>query len=1012
MAADASSRDSRFVDPFRLPDSELEPLVDRPGVPPPGREVVRRINGAPVSRSRTDGSDGRGSPAFDRHAKAPPAWEVLENGRATLDEMCRSWSLPALGWAKLLEVLDTDPVSRVRATPRSVAVHVPSAKMGRVIQAASRTVEFAFVHYCEYDPEVLLYADQPLTVPIRIVDSLNRSRSVSYTCDYLVLRSDGVYVYECKPLDWLHAQSQKPNSRYVYDPSASAWRHPAAEEAFRPYGFSHRVFHSGDVDSLWLRNVRYLADFLSADPPAGVDEALTALRRAKSLTFSDACRVPGTSRESWYWLIASGAAAFDLERDPLDRPDLLAIASVHHAHAAMLCHRCALDSRADAGVVPSLSHSAVLSLDPGDCVLFRDARHQVVLRDANQVVLSPIEGYSQVDSTLPVVIPLDGVSAFLDSGDLRAVAPQPHELVAQHSRRLLVSVTDAERARALRRWSAVCHYSSVGCVPPGVSRSALFNYLSWARQASVRYGSEFLGMFRRCDGSSGVRRASPEQLALLREVAEAFHRGKYSSRVDAHGSELLLPSRRRFPAAYADYLRLSRERGLAPRSSRMLRRELKSHSLEQSELARRGSRAAYPHSPPQARLSGTLPAHGARVFEVGHVDHQLLDVWCVSGATGAVLGRPWLTLVFDAFSRMPLGFTVRFDAPCVYSVLCAIYNCVSRYGRFVNALVSDQGSEFESPDLGVALAYLRAAHMRRPPTKPRFGALIERQFGSLKTRLVDELSGSIDTVARSRELTSTHDPQRHALWTLPSLSKLIEEYFFERYPLLVHGELGAAPRSVFEYSMEQAGERVARHVPLDETLSLALSETVPGSNGTRTVPKGGGPIRTGYLNFHHPDFSDGRVAGRPVPVRRCPADASYVYVLLPHRGVWVRARLVSGSIDLTHCSWRQARALIEESARQRLIASRASTEEANALVMSELLLSIDDYEREALDRRRTIDTEQQLESFERSGVEPEPASGSEAPHPLPPSDLSPPVPGSVSPSLNPTLLRSYDEQPA
>ena len=969
--------------------------------------VARQGASAPSS-----GATGAGSPAFDRHAKAPPAWEVLEKGRATLDELLRSWSLPALGQAKLLEVLDSVPVSHVRSTPRSVAVHVPSAKMGRVIQAASRTVEYAFAHYCEYDPEVLLYVDQPLTVEIRIRDSLNRSRRVDYTCDYLVVRPDGVRVYQCKPLDWLREQSQNPNPRYVYDPSAGVWRHRAAEEAFRPYGFSHHVFHSDDINSRWLRNVRFVADFLSIDAPAGVDEALAALRHSKSLSFSDACRLPGTSREAWFWLIAAGAAAFDLERDVIDRPDLLALAFVHHSHAALLCHRLALDSRVDAGVVPSLSHSAVLCLDPGVDVLFRDARHHVVSRDADQVVLSPTEGSSQGDCAPPVVIPIDSVSAFLDSGDLRAVAPEAQELVAQHSRRLLASVTDAERARALRRWSAVSHYRSFGSIPSDVSRRALFNYLTWAREASLTYGSEFLGMFRPCGGSARCRQLSAEQLALLREVAEAFHRGKYSRRVDVSGSEIPLPSRRRVPAAYADYLRLSCERGIPARSSRMLRRELKRYSIEQSELGRRGRRAAYRYSPPLGRLSGTLPVHGARVFEVGHVDHQLLDVWCVSGATGALLGRPWLTLVFDAFSRMPLGFILRFDSPCIYSVLCAIYDCVVRYGRFVDALVDDQGIEFESPDIAVALAYFRTAHVRRPPTKPRFGTLIERQFGSLKTRVTDEVSGSIDTVARSREISSTHDPQRHAVWTLPALSQLLEKYFFETYPSLVHRELGAAPRDVFEFSMAHAGERVARHFPIDETLSLALSETVPGRGGARTVPKAGGVIRVCHNDFHHPAFSDARVAGRAIPVRRCSADASFVHVLLPHLGHWERARLVSGSIDLTQCSWRQARALIEERARQRLICSLAPAEQANALVMSEILLSLDEYEREALDRRRTVDDEQRIASL-RLGDDP--ALGSDidasAPHPLPSSELPLPVSDPVLTSLDPTLLRPYDEEP-
>ena len=945
--------------------------------------------------------------AFDRHAKAPAAWEVLERGRAMLDELMRSWCLPPLGEAMLLEVLDSDPVSHLRSTPKSVVVRVPSAKMRRFIQCASRTVEYAFVHYLEHDIEVLLYVDQPVKIKIRIINSANNPQTVSYTCDYLVVRRDGVHVYECKPIEWLYEQSQERNPRYVYDPSTGAWYHPAAEAAFRDYGFSHHVFHSGEVNSRWLRNVRYIADFLSCDAPPGVEQALCALKRAKSLTFFEARLIPGTSRETWFWLIALGQVAFDLERDPLDRPDLLDLASVHESHSAMLCHRLALDSRVDSGVVPSLSQSAVLTLDPGVCVHFRDARHQVVSRDATEVVLARVSESSEADPAPPVVIPIDTVPAFVESRYLRAVAPSPRELIAQHSRSKLASATNAERARAIERWSAVCHYRSTGALPEGVTRRALTRYLRWADTAATTLGSEFLGMFRPRGGSERTDHSSAEQLALLGEVAKAFHRGKYASRRDAGGAELPLPSRRRFAAAYADYVRLSRERGIEPRSERALRREIESYSLEKSELARRGKRAGYRHAPPAGRLSDALPVHGARPFEVAHVDHQLLDVWCVSGATGAVLGRPWLTLIFDGFSRMPLGYVLRFDAPCVYSVLCAIYDCVARHNRFPDSLVSDQGAEFESPDLLVALGYLRTAHVRRPPSKPRFGSLIERVFGSIKSRLIDELSGSIDTVARSRELTSSHDPQRHALWTLSSVTKLLERYLFESYPSLIHGELGTAARDVFEFGMAHAGERVARHVPVDETLALALSETVPGDDGCRTVPKArnAGPIRVCHHNFHHPEFSDARVAGRRIPVRRCAADASFVYVLLPHRRVWERARLVSGSVVLTDCSWRQARALVEENARQRLIASLAPAHEANALVMSDILLSVDDYEREALDRRREIDAEQLAESRARSGLEPDPAAGADPPRELPSSQPS------VLPALDPTLLRSYDEEP-
>lgn len=951
--------------------------------------------------------------AFDRHAKVPPAWEVLDKGLVTLKQLIAKWRLPPLGEAALLKAFDSDPVSHLRSTPKSTVVLLPSSKMRRYIQCGARTVAYAIAQYLEYDAEILLYVDQPLAISIHYRDSMGRPREKSHKPDFLAVRTDGVHLYECRPIEWLREKSQRkhPYPVYVYGPKTRTWHNRAAEEAFTAYGFTHHVVHSGEVNTMWLRGVRFLSDFMAIDPPDGVDEARAALRQAKSMTFLQARLVPGTSREAWYWLIASGEAAFDLERDPIDRSDLLDLACVHDSHAALVCHRLALDSKIHSGVVPSLAKSAVLELDPGRRVVFRDIPHQVLSRDKHELVLLRLDGPEDPRSAPTVVIPLDSVPVLVESETLRAVAPKPEELIAQHSRRILSTATNDERLRAVKRWSAICQYRESKTVPARVSRSALFKHLGWARDAARLYGSEFLGMFSRCDGSSSVARASDEQKALLAAVAEAFHRGKRVSHPESDGAELPLPSRRRFKAAYADYERLSRARGLPALTERSLRRKIDDYSLEKSERARRGKRAADKYAAPQGRLTDTLPVHGMRPYEVAHVDHQLLDIWCLSGATGAVLGRPWLTLIIDAWSRMPLGFVLRFDRPSVFSVMCAIYDCVRRNGRFPDSLVSDRGSEFESPDLLVALGYLRTAHVRRPPSKPRFGAIIERVFGSIKTRLIELLSGSIDTLPRARELSSSHDPASHALWTLPALSRLLDEYLFEHCPTFIHKELGCPLKEVFDFGMAHAGERIARHVPLDDTLSLALSQTVPGLEGTRKVRKKGGPIRVSYLDYHHPDFSDGRVAGNRIPVRRCPADASFVYVFLPHLCTWERARLVTGSIDLTQCSWAQARGLLEERARQRAIATLPPAIQADAVALSKILLSIDEYETQQLERRREVDADQRDESLVRSGIDPDPGPRVDDAGSSPASRIPSSVPDSLPAPIDPELLRSYDEDP-
>ena len=54
-------------------------------------------------------------------------------------------------------------------------------------------------------------------------------------------------------------------------------------------------------------------------------------------------------------------------------------------------------------------------------------------------------------------------------------------------------------------------------------------------------------------------------------------------------------------------------------------------------------------------LELTTPRHGDRHFEIGHVDHTELDLEMICSRTVRNLGRPWLTLLVEAFSRRILA---------------------------------------------------------------------------------------------------------------------------------------------------------------------------------------------------------------------------------------------------------------------------------------------------------------------------------------------------------------------
>jgi transposase InsO family protein len=78
------------------------------------------------------------------------------------------------------------------------------------------------------------------------------------------------------------------------------------------------------------------------------------------------------------------------------------------------------------------------------------------------------------------------------------------------------------------------------------------------------------------------------------------------------------------------------------------------------------------------------------------LDHTELDIELVSSVTGQPLGRPWATLLLDAYSRRILAVYVTYDAPSYRSAMMALRLCVQRHQRLPQEFVVDRGPEFGS----------------------------------------------------------------------------------------------------------------------------------------------------------------------------------------------------------------------------------------------------------------------------------------------------------------------------
>ena len=86
--------------------------------------------------------------------------------------------------------------------------------------------------------------------------------------------------------------------------------------------------------------------------------------------------------------------------------------------------------------------------------------------------------------------------------------------------------------------------------------------------------------------------------------------------------------------------------------------------------------AADQHEVRYLELSLTTPRHGERLLEICHLDGTQLDLNLVCSRTGINLGRPWMTLLVEAFSRRLPAVFITYDEPSHRSWV--MVNCIRK----------------------------------------------------------------------------------------------------------------------------------------------------------------------------------------------------------------------------------------------------------------------------------------------------------------------------------------------
>jgi putative transposase len=762
---------------------------------------------------------------------------------------CGRLSLSPEARAVVAQIRRADPARRVGGGRHNVSGRYPSQKMGVTIQFESHRVELAFIYQMEHDDDVLEYYDQPPTIRIQYKAANGKRLGVWHTPDFFVVRRDSAGWEECKVESELKKLAEKSPHRYQQEESGG-WRRPPGEAHAAQFGLYYRFRSSAGINWTFQRNVQFLEDYWRFEAVPVLPDvrqqvrAEVALRPGLWLSDLFARAEAISARDDIYRLIAAGDLHVDLEAAALVEPDRVRVFSNREAATALK----ALEASVGAADPQPFVRIAV-----GSSVTWDSRAWKIVNLGERRVSLLGEDGTF-------TEIPLETFDGLVRED--RIAAAKRDDSSGSHALRFFPAASEDDLKVANRRYDLVQQRLKGQPVAgeAAVAERTLRLWIAHYKQAKDRYGSGYVGLIPKAGqrGNCG-HKLSAESQALLEEfITKDYETFKQKSRF----------------AAWAGLLRKADEEGVrAPSYVTFCRAVARRPKFDQS-LKRQGRRAAYQHEPFYWELTQTTPRHGDRPFEIGHIDHTELDVELVSSHTNRVLGRPWMTLLTDAFSRRFLAFYLTFDEPSYRSCMMTLRECVRRHARLPQITVLDGGPEFKSTYLETLVARYQCTKKTRPRAKGRFGSVIERLFGTTNTQFIHNLRGNTQITRNVRQVTKSVDPRELATWTLPELHKRLSEYLLEVYDVIDHPALGQSPREAFRAGLEAFGFRPECRIPYNQDFVIATLPAVP--KGTAKVMPGRG-VKINHIYYWSGNFQDPAVENQQVPVRYDPFDAGRAY---------------------------------------------------------------------------------------------------------------------------------------
>ncbi|MEP2828063.1 Mu transposase C-terminal domain-containing protein [Parvibaculum sp.] len=281
-----------------------------------------------------------------------------------------------------------------------------------------------------------------------------------------------------------------------------------------------------------------------------------------------------------------------------------------------------------------------------------------------------------------------------------------------------------------------------------------------------------------------------------------------------------------------------------------------------------------------------------RIGEVYEIDHHKCDTHLCDAKTGLMLGRPWLTLVVDRFSRAIVGFYLSFATPSWHSTAQALRMAIMPKEPFLASdgqtrlvwfahgvcewIVTDNAPELKSPDLVRAAEAVQIGGITWAPRyKPNYKGIVERFFGSMEEDFGQSLPNAAKQPNRKASPRKKTDP-KHAI-TLDEYRARFIEWVLQVYNRSLHTKLHCSPEMMWREGAKLHPPRLPRSARDLNVLMMYVKE--------RTLHQYG--IELNNLRYNSSDVARLRSdfgGSVKLPVRFDRSELGYIYIQHPTSG--------------------------------------------------------------------------------------------------------------------------------